>query len=142
LNGWTTVAELPPETTQFTDVGALDPATSPPYSDTPPCGRPDGPRRYEYRVYGVDTGGRAAPDDPGHEARTTVTLGGVTPTTKVLVPSVTGLSLTDAQSVLDATKTDPLRPGTCPAWAGSSSETVDGSVTPGTVLTARPRAGD
>jgi len=140
LNGWTTVAELPPETTQFTDVGALDPATSPPYSDTPPCGRPDGPRRYEYRVYGVDTGGRAAPDDPGHEARTTVTLGGVTPTTKVLVPSVTGLSLTDAQSVLDATKTDPSDPD-LPGLGWIVSETVDGSVTPGTVLTQDPAPG-
>lgn len=137
INEWAPVAELSPGTTQYTDVGALDPATSPPYMDTPPCGRPDGPRYYQYRIYGVDTGDRAAPEAAPVRA---VALGGVTPTDKVFVPSVTGLSLADAQSILDATKIDPADPD-LPGLGWTVTETVDGTVTPGTVLTQDPAPG-
>ena len=141
LDTWIAVADLPPNTTYYTDTGALDSAGYPPYVDLPPCGRPDEPRIFEYRLYGVDTGGRSAPDDLNHAAwAPAVTLGGVTPTEKVLVPPVTGMLLADAQLALEAAKIDPADPD-LPGLGWAVTEELNVSVDPSTVLAQDPAAG-
>lgn len=138
---WTTIADaLDPNTTTFTDMGEIDPGGDTAL-DIPPCGRSDSPRHFQYRLYGIDTGERSAPDDPTHAATSAVvTLGGVVATTKVTVPDVTGMLLDAAKAALDATKVAPLDPAS-PGLGWSVTQVVDDTVPTDTVLQQTPVAG-
>jgi type II secretory pathway pseudopilin PulG len=138
---WTTVADdLPANTTTYTDTGELDPGGNTAL-DLPPCGRSGDPRYFQYRIYGVDTGGRSAPDDPNCAATSDiVALGDVVATPKVSVPSVTGMLLAAAETTLAATKVDPSDP-TSPGLGWAVTEEVNSTVPPGTVLTQDPSPG-
>lgn len=116
---------LPANTTSFTDEGSLDP--SDPNLDVDPSGRPALKRYYEYRLYGVDTGGRYV--EPDSSLYAFAMLPASSATLKVIVPSLVGLSQADAETALNT-----LGLG----W--SITEVVD-AATPGTVLTQVPAAG-
>ena len=120
---------LSPNTATFTDKGALDPLGDPLY-DTPPCGRPspEAPRYYQYRVYGVDTGERAAPESAA--VSNIVALPATNPTAQVEVPAVTNQLLDPAKASLTAAGL---------GW--SVTEEVVATPAPGTVLTQNPVAG-
>lgn len=127
---------LPPTATSFTDIGSLD--TSDPYDpslDEAPCGSAAAPRWYEYRIYGVDTGGRF---DVASAPVAWVYIPPATSTPKVVVPDVTGL-------LLDGTlpdHSDGAKATLTAAGLGwSVTETVDDTVAPGTVLSQNPAAG-
>jgi len=146
LEPWSEVAYLPSTASVYVDTGYLDPGGDSAL-DEEPCGRPGGQRHYQYRVYGVDTGGRYAPDDPEHSAfSAVVTLGGVTPSDKVTVPNVVGLLLegTDgAQEILAGTKmvdpSDPSYPD-LPGLGWSVTAVVD-PTNAGKVLAQDPPGG-
>jgi hypothetical protein len=116
---------LPANATSFTDEGSLD--TSDPNLDVDPSGRPALKRYYEYRVYGVDTGGRYA--EPDSSLYAFVTLPGSSSTLKVTVPALVGLSQADAETALNT------------AGLGWSITEIVDAATPGTVLSQDPAAG-
>ena len=120
---------LSPHTATFIDTGSLDPMGDP-LNDIPPCGRPspEAPRYYQYRVYGVDTGERSAPESAA--VSNIVALPAATPASQVEVPAVISLLLDPAQAALTAAGL---------GW--SVTEEVVASPAPGTVLTQSPIAG-
>jgi Tfp pilus assembly protein PilV len=123
-NAWTTVnPNLPPNTAAYTDNGVVN--------TVDPWGSASQNNRYQYRVYGVDTGGRSAPDSPSNAAVSgAVTLPPVSAVPQVAVPSVTGLALNAAKTSLAA---EGL------TW--TVTETIDTTHAVGTVLTQSPAAG-
>ena len=140
LSAWTPVtvnpahqnvpaSTLSPNTAMFADEGALDPLGDP-NNDIPPCGRPlpEAPRYYQYRVYGVDTGERSAPESGA--VSNIVALPATNPTPQVVVPAVTSMLLDPAKVTLTAAEL---------GW--SVTEQVVTTPAPGTVLAQNPVAG-